>query len=845
MSSKAPFQEPSRSAIAVAVSAACAGVGTAEAQQQRTPQRIEEIIVTATKREASIQDVAMSITAFGDEEIVRQGFKQLPDYAAQIPALSWGTREPGGASVIMRGCAVSGIAFSDNPTTAIYLDEQPITVAGFNPDPRLVDIERIEALSGPQGTLFGDASQCGTLRIITNKPDTTAFQGWVDLDVSTVAHGETGYEVAGMLNAPLVDNLLAIRLVGFQAEEAGYIDNVFGLSPGGENFPGGTFDNAEFVDEDVNSATVTGGRATLRWLPTDQWIVDVGGIYQKLEQDGFGDTDLSENFLDGRSLGEWQQMRYERDDFEDEWYQLALTVEGSLGFADVTVATSFMNREYLFRADATSYLGAWQERYPNKFNDGAYYAIYDFFSQDPRAQVFSLGDTDRTSIELRLATPAGADSRWSGILGFFYNEVDGHAHFTSNVKELPLSGFDAYTYNPARGDYYNCGAHCYLNYVAFYYNCGQEDRNDCIDPVAPSYNWWTGVYDNTLEQVAVFGELSFDLTDNFNITAGGRWFDIETDRRLVQATLIGGLSNYRALTREANCSAGDLCYQDSLANSQEDGFVPKLTLTYNLDDDRMVYGTYSEGFRRGGGNAARQRSIFGRPPFNEFQSDTVTNYEIGAKTTWADGRVQFNITAYHMVWEDIQIEAEDPTPNLFTIGILNFPEAEIDGVELFWNWIPNDNWNVSVAAGFNDADLSETASLEVAGAPVDRSAVAGTPLPLTPENKISLTLDHYFDAQLWGAQPFATLGVHHTGESVSSLSGIQSIEFNNPVRTQDAYTLTNLRLGLEAQDWAATLYVNNLTDEYAKLFYNDRWAQTRLTVNQPRTIGVNFRRYFR
>ena len=272
--------------------------------------------------------------------------------------------------------------------------------------------------------------------------------------------------------------------------------------------------------------------------------------------------------------------------------------------------------------------------------------------------------------------------------------------------------------------------------------------------------------------------------------------------------------------------------------------MPKVTLNYDLSDNAMVYTTYSEGFRRGGANAAKPRSIFGRAPYNEFSSDLVKNYEIGAKTTLADGRVQFNLTAYRMVWEDMQIEAEDPTPNLFTLGILNFPEAEITGVEAFLNWLPADGWNVTANLGFNTAELSKSGTLEVAGAPIDRSAEKGTRLPLTPDMKASLNIDRYLDTTIWGAAPSFGFGIQHTGDSVNSLSGIQSVEFDQPVRTQDAYTLVNLRFGLEANTWSASLFVNNATDEYAKQFYNDRWAQTRLSVNRPRTIGINYRRNF-
>ncbi|TDJ45216.1 MAG: TonB-dependent receptor, partial [Gammaproteobacteria bacterium] len=204
------IQKHPKQALGLAISAACAGIPAAQAQAV-----IEEIIVTSTKREANVQDIPMSITVLTDADIVHQGFKQLDDYIGQIPALSFARREPGGTNVIMRGCAVSGIAFADTATTAVYLDEQPITVAGINPDPRMVDIQRVEALSGPQGTLFGDASQCGTLRILTNKPDTTEFDSWVELTGMTVEHGSTGYDLSAMVNIPLAGNKLALRLVGF------------------------------------------------------------------------------------------------------------------------------------------------------------------------------------------------------------------------------------------------------------------------------------------------------------------------------------------------------------------------------------------------------------------------------------------------------------------------------------------------------------------------------------------------------------------------------------------------------------------------------------------------------
>ena len=204
---------------------------------------LEEIIVTATKRQQSLQDVPVAVTAFTEADIVREGFKTFSDYVGQIPSLAISERQPGATQVLMRGCASQGLTFGNSATTSIYLDEQAITSAGYNPDPRLIDVQRVEALGGPQGSLFGDAAQCGTLRIITNRPDTNRLNSWIDLTGSSIDGGDSGYDLSAMANVPLVQDKLALRLVGFYASEPGWIDNVLSPSPGA-GFGEQTFDNA-------------------------------------------------------------------------------------------------------------------------------------------------------------------------------------------------------------------------------------------------------------------------------------------------------------------------------------------------------------------------------------------------------------------------------------------------------------------------------------------------------------------------------------------------------------------------------------------------------------------------
>lgn len=828
-----------RKVLSTAISAICAGVPGIQAFAQEAAEAgaLEEVLVTATKRGAlNLQDVPLSITAFTSENIRLQGFKNLDDYFGQIPSLTFGRVEPGGTNVIMRGCAISGFAFGDNPTTGVYLDEQPITAAGFNPDPRLVDIERVEALAGPQGTTFGDASQCGTLRIITNKPVIGENSAWVDLTGTSVEGGDMGYDASVMLNTALGESA-AFRLVGFSARDAGYIDNVLSASPRG------TFDNSAYADDDINTNDVYGARAALRWEPSDRWTIDLQGIYQETEQDGFGDADINERYWEDRGLGEWEQIRFWDESFDDEWYQLAATAEGDLGWAIVTATGSFFHRETTEITDATTYLQSFQET--NEYFQELYQyydiTVYDW-GGDPQGWIYNPSDSDRETFEIRLATTDEMSSRWSMLVGAFYNKTESPK---TPFKSTVLGQGDNCTvyYAAAPG----CtGAFTYLSYLHYYYFGTLSE---------PSDNWWTGIYENELKSTALFGEASFNLTENFSITVGGRWYDIETERTLVQGALIDPLDgvapncgtdeNRRLWQEEGIPQEGfDLCFTDIQASSDESGFVPKFNATWHWSDQNMLYFTYSEGFRRGGGNGGRRGSIFAADgPFGEYESDELTNYEIGSKNTFLNGRLTLNATLYHMVWDQIQIQTEDPTPAFFAIGILNFPEAEIDGVEANFNFAMTDAFTLSGTLGYNDAELSEDATL-FPGTDSERTAPEGTRLPLMPEWKYSLTGRYDFGNTLWDANPYLLGTWLHNGDSLNSLAGIQVSINQAGVRVTPSYDIVNLRFGLDADNWSAALFVDNLFDEYAQLFFSERYTQTRATVLPPRTFGITFRRNF-
>ncbi len=770
---------PGPQALSGAISAvlAVAATGAADAQEQQpTVTGLEEIIVTATKRAASLQDVSESIAAFDSDAIAMRGLQKIDDVAKYIPGLSLAQREPGGTTIVFRGVASSGLQFGAVSSSALYLDEQPITQSGRSPDPRFIDIERIEALRGPQGTLYGASSQSGTLRVITNKPDASGFDAWAEAQLTTVEGGSEGYDVSAMVNVPLGDRV-ALRVVGFTAEDAGYIDNVLGDSPGG------TYDNADVVEKDVNSVRTNGARAALRFDIAENVDLTLGAIYQDIQADGHSDVNLDR--------GDLKQVRFEEESLDDEWYQLALTLNASLPFGELVVAGSYFDRKFAYEADATDYEFSLQS---------SGYVTYDF-GGDPRGYATNDENTEISTLELRLQSAADSGSRWSWLAGAFYSKEQGHTEFGSF----------------ARG-YEDTPSFAYFNYY---------EQNLTGNSLVGTDQWWQGIYDTETKQQALFGEVGFDVTENFTITAGGRWFEYDTKYRLQQQSPIGSTA---------------FKFLDDAVQTDESGSVYKLNLAYNFGDSHMVYATYSEGFRNGGNNPVKTESVLPR----SFDSDTLENFEIGAKTEWLDNRLRLNVAAYLMEWNDFAVQVEDPSP-FFQLGYVNLPTAEIPGVELELTFAASDAWQFDASFGWNEAEISEATELrfenddgDVFVTPVEK----GARLPLTPDWTAALGAEWRPRGQLLNAQPFVRVDLAHVGEVVTNLEGFESVIGQAGVTTQDAYETGDIRFGLEGERWSGSLFLENAWDERAVTFRSNRWAEPRLSLIRPRTLGLQFRYEF-
>ncbi|HKX59537.1 MAG TPA: TonB-dependent receptor [Steroidobacteraceae bacterium] len=598
--------------IAYAVSVALTGnYAPAVLAQQSQATDLEAVIVTARKREETLLDIPQEIQAISQEQLERANLDGVGDFSRFVPSLSYSATTPGRGSIYFRGVADDSASFIADASAAVYLDEQPLTQSALQPEIRVVDIERIEALPGPQGTLYGSSSQSGTLRYITNKPDPSGFYSDVSLDGHSVEDGDEGYEISGVLNLPVGENV-AIRVVGFSARDAGFIDNVFAESQGG------TFDNADFVAKDVNDIDYAGGRAALRWLPNENWTVDASVVYQQMDASTYAEDNVNRA---GRELA---NVRFVDEDRSDEWTQVALTLQGDLGWANFTSATSYFTRRISYFQDNTDYTF-----YLSGF--GAFYANYDF-GPDPRGLGWSDRDyADRIAQEFRLQ---GGTEKMTWVAGLFYENME--------------NGFDFFT---RIDDYEDTPAFAY--WQAYY----------GVEPGTTDNSFYHSKNDQETEQIAVFGEVGYSPNEDWTLTAGLRWFD-HTRKR-----------DY--FTQQPNGRDSSGIFEEGETTTSD--ITKKLSVQYNINEDAMVYALFSDGFRAGGRNVTRPGVIL---PL-DYEPDFLDNYELGFKSRWAGGRYAFNITAFKMEWKDYQVEVVDPGEDaLYAVMVYNVGDAEIEGVSL-------------------------------------------------------------------------------------------------------------------------------------------------------------------
>ncbi len=711
---------------------------------------IEEVIVSAQKKSENLQNVPISVTTLSADELDSLNIKDFADYVLQLPAASAVQRRPGQGQIFMRGISDGGNVNQSlqGPAVAIYLDESPVTMIGDNLDVHVYDIERVESLTGPQGTLYGAASQAGNLKIITKKPS-SEFDSGFNLSAESTRGGDGSTMVEGFVNIPLSQNA-ALRFVGFNDRDGGFIDSVNDSI----TYPvsGITRSNEVFVEDNFNDAVKDGYRAALRVDLSENWKLDVNYMGQETSTNGVWDHNPDE-------LGEYNVSRFYDDKTHDEWTRFSATVTGDLGFADLTFTTSSLERDFEVLSDYSHYsIDGYVE---------GYYTCYEYYfgpCVDPSIQFENDTHQEYDTTEVRLSSKEGEKFNW--IIGAFQTE---------NVTE-----YDSQWHVPA------------INPAAAV--PGSDDLYYQTDQVRAE------------DESAVFGELYYQINDKMELTLGHRKFDNETTLKGFVGTVFWPNYILGSSTRSDN------------VNSKYDGSdsISKINLSYQVDNNSMLYITRSEGYRPGGANRTSQLGA-------TYDADFLTSTEFGFKSISMDGRLRLNGAMYQMDWDDIQLGWFDSSISL--LGLVdNIGKANSNGFEIDAKYILSDTVTVAVGYANNEAVLKEDYVLRGVVEAKD-----GQDLPFTPDTKYNVTVN--VDTGDTSSLQFNYVYVDEMWNDL----------FYDDREMQDSYGIANLSFTTQVgENSTMQIYMDNIFDEVAQLYINSEDIQRLTTVNRPTTVGVKF-----
>jgi outer membrane receptor protein involved in Fe transport len=825
----------------------------AVAQDAAEPEvkRLQSVTVTATKRSESAQNIPVAVNAIGEQELEALGVKNFSDYLIQLPGVTAGGSGPGQNTIYIRGLAsttpnlttagVAGLA----PNVAFYLDEQPLGQPGRNLDVYAADLERVEVLSGPQGTLFGASSQAGTVRLITNKPDFSGVAASVKAATSFTDGGEMSNSVEAMLNIPVSDKL-ALRGVVYTDNQGGYIDNVGGTRDGSESGryrPEGTVrangvpvsanragfqqgadlsgvnflvaNNSALVENDFNDSTYSGFRLSALYEFNADWSLLVSHAQQQLDTEGV--------FFADPELDDYDIQRFSEDELEDSFHNTSWTLEGRLGMLEAVYTGAYTDRSADQTVDYADYLFVGQYN-PYYFCDASVITSLTGTCEAPTFAVTSKSETQVLTQELRFNTPR--EHRLRATFGVFYSDTE----LAERNDFLYLLGKTGLPDNFPL-----------TNGAATPGDIGNESQGyfSLPGPFGPNVGFRNDVL-RTDEQLGFFGEATFDLTDQFAVTLGARHYDIEVDFEgsanssfdiLFPTTLPGGqqVDSQCCGTNISQIYSGNTPGVPDTAAT--DGMIYKLTGTWTPNSDLLFYATYSEGFRPGLLNRPGGRTNPGGTYTVPFAVDTddVQNYELGWKTELFNNSLRFNGSAFFVEIEGLQTTIFDPSiVNLFFSD--NAANAEIQGIEGDFTWAPYEIDGLTIAGAFSLLDTEITDVL----VPTN-DVIAGSELAFAPSYQGNIRARYEWDLETRIGD--SSLTAHIMPQIVFS-DGSRSdiIEINSA--ELDSYVTLGGTLGVTADQWSAELFASNLTNEYAELSNNFVFDRERVTPMRPRTIGV-------
>jgi len=792
------------------ISTAVAGFGGlpfVASAQQADQGAIQEVVVTAQKREANLQDVPFSVSATSQDQIRNSGSESLIDLARNVAGFTIADLGPGQSQIAIRGIS-SGQVIRDQPgvkeQVGVYLDESPISVALFTPDLELFDLDRFEVLRGPQGTLFGAGSESGTVRYITRQPDLRKTEILTDAALETVADGNEGGFARMAANLPFGENVAA-RVVAYWHHLPGFIDEI---QPGGS------------VKKDVNDGDRSGARLAFLIKPSDALSITPRLMFQKLETNGYPRVDLY-NILANPytttqpaiTIGSREQFTQQHDGLTDDFTLGDLKVDYNFGPTTLSAITSFTHRKVLVLRDASQLTGS---------------ITFDIFGPIPQVRLNSpLYDRSRINVlseEVRLASNGNEQLQW--LVGGFFQHAG-----RKYGQSLPTAGYDALVGDSTNGAQYNAPPN-----TPFYSDLGYS-----------------------LKQYAAFGEATWHFTDQWAVTGGLRYYHFKEDKTLLFGGVFVG-TPVPGFTEGVNQST------DSNGVSPRAILTYKLSedAQFNLQAARgFRLGGLNDPINRPLCSDPTDFVTFGQNP--KWKDEKNWNYEIGAKTRLMDRRVTLNVSAFYSDIKDLQANTTAGTCS--SRVVFNVPTARSEGIEAELFARPTLNWDFGLSATWVDAKL--TSSVISALGQVVGGLQDGARLPTAPRFQgvasVGYTLPVHGSTDF-----FANFTVQYVGSSFSQFEneepgfGVICTTCPDPVTNPNAanlrqyggplavsqinfnpelpsYTLANFRLGLKTDRWQAAAYINNIADKNAQLaldYERGRSARVGYLTNQPRTIGV-------
>jgi iron complex outermembrane recepter protein len=589
-----------------------------------TASLLEEVIVTAHKREENLRNVAGSVTAITGRQMEQMGAQGFADYLTRTPGVQYNGAIPGWSSITIRGVSTTTSLDVGQSATGTYINDVPLTdpfLSAGIPDVDAFDVERVEVLRGPQGTLFGSATLGGAVNYIAARANLESFSGRVETSAaSTSSASKLGYTGKAMVNLPLITDKLAVRLVGTHRNQPGYIDN---LGVGRKN---------------LNELTVSGGRMSLEWQATEQLRLSALSLYSKTQYD--------DAFTSRPLLGDLVRSTIIPEPYQSEAFINSIDAAMDFDFATLNVSYAHSSKDLTNNTDFTPNFGG------------------IFRGRAPPLNFVAERNSDGRMLEARLTSPSGRKLEW--LFGVSRNEMEislpSHSSFAGAAALITQLG--------AQGAFGTVPA-------------------DFGARVAPNDQYLDFRLSVEGTETASFGEMTYHLGDFWRVTAGGRFFRTEVDNRTVQTGLLNFLSTRGYLTT-------------SSGSQEEDKFTPKLSLAYQPNDDFMYYALYSEGFRFGGPNAIPQVPQFPSP--SGFSSDSLKNYELGARAAFLERTLTLDATVYYIDWQDIQLGLirGDNLAYADNVGA-----ARNVGVDLSTNWLIADRLELQLVGSYLDAEMRD------------------------------------------------------------------------------------------------------------------------------------------